>query len=53
MVTAIRHRPKAKPVNLREKELSQLKPPMLSINETSEDVECEDLVKIIIGDDSE
>ena len=26
---------------------------MLSINETSEDVECEDLVKIIIGDDSE
>ena len=26
---------------------------MLSIDETSEDVECEDLVKIIIGDDSE
>ena len=24
---------------------------MLSIDETSEDVECEDLVKIIIGDD--
>ena len=26
---------------------------MLSIDETSEDVECEDLVKIIIGDDLE
>ena len=26
---------------------------MLSIDETSEDVECEDLVKIIIGDDPE
>ena len=26
---------------------------MLSIDETFEDVECEDLVKIIIGDDSE
>ena len=24
---------------------------MLSIDETSEDVECEDLVKVIIGDD--
>ena len=26
---------------------------MLSIDETSKDVECEDLVKIIIGDDPE
>ena len=26
---------------------------MLSIDETSEDVECEDLVKVIIGDDPE
>ena len=26
---------------------------MLSIDETSEDIECEDLVKIIIGDDPE
>ena len=26
---------------------------MLSIDETSEDVECKDLVKIVIGDDSE
>ena len=26
---------------------------MLSIDETSKDVECKDLVKIVIGDDSE
>ena len=53
MVAAIRHRPKAKSVTLREKELQQLKPPMLFIDGTSEEVEYEDLVKITIGDDLE
>ena len=53
MVAAIRHRPEVEPMTLREKELSQLKPSMLSIDETSEEVECEDLVKITIGDDPE
>ena len=53
MVAAIRHRPEAEPVNLNEKELQQLKPPVLSIDRTSEEVECEDLVKVTIGDDPE
>ena len=53
MVAAIRHRPEAEPVTLNEKELQQLKPPVLSIDGTSEEVECEDLVKVTIGDDLE
>ena len=53
MVAAIRHRPEAESATLREKELYQLKPPMLSIDGTSEEVECEDLVKITIRDDPE
>ena len=53
MVAAIRHMPEAESVTLKEKELQQLKPPMLSMDETSEEVECEDLVKVTIGDDLE
>ena len=53
MVAAIRHKPEVEPMTLKEKELQQLKPPMLSMDETSEEVECEDLVKITIGDDPE
>ena len=53
MVAAIRHRPEAEPVTLSEKELQQLKLSVLSIDETSEEVECEDLVKVTIGDDPE
>ena len=51
MVAAIRHRPEPEPVTLGEKELQQLKPPMLPIGGTSDEMKCEDLVKITIGDD--
>ena len=37
----------------REKELYQLKPPMLSIDRPAEEAKCEDLVKITVGDDPE
>ena len=53
MVAAIRHRPEVEPMTLSEKELQQLKPPVLSIDRTTEEVECEDLVKVTIGDDPE
>ena len=47
-----RHMPEEESVTL-EKELYQLKPPMLPIGGTSDEVKCEDLVKITIGDDPE
>ena len=53
MVAAIRHKPEAELATLSEKELKQLKPPVLSINRTVEEAKCEDLVKIILGDDPE
>ena len=53
MVAAIRHKPEAELATLNEKELKQLKPPVLSINRTVEEAKCEDLVKIILGDDPE
>ena len=53
MVTAIQHRPEAKRMTLSEKELEQLKPPVLSIDRPAEEAKCDDLVKITIGDDPE
>ena len=53
MVAAIRHKPEAELATLNEKELKQLKPPVLSIDRTVEEAKCEDLVKIILGDDPE
>ena len=53
MVAAIRHRPETEPVTLGKKELQQLKPLVLSIDGTSDEAECEDLVKVTIGDDPE
>ena len=53
MVAAIQHRPEAKLVTLNEKELSQLKPLVLSIDGTFKEAECEDLVKVTIRDDPE
>ena len=53
MVAAIRHRPEAEPMTLREKELQQLKPSVLSIDRPAEEAKCEDLVRITVGDDSE
>ena len=53
MVTAIQHRPEAKCMTLSEKELEQLKPPVLSIDRPVEEAKCDDLVKITIGDDPE
>ena len=52
MVAAIRHKPEVESMTL-GKELQQLKPPMLLIGGTSDEVKCEDLVKITIGDDLE
>ena len=53
MVAAIRHRPEAEPVTLSKKELYQLKPLVLSIDGTFKEAECEDLVKVTIGDNPE
>ena len=53
MVAAIRHKPKVESVTFGEKELWQLKHSVLSVGGTSEQVECEDLVKVTIGDDPE
>ena len=53
MVAAIRHRLEIELMTQREKELYQLKPPMLSIDRPVEEVKCEDLVKITVGDDPE
>ena len=53
MVAAIRHRPETELMTRREKELYQLKPSMLSIDRPAEEAKCEDLVKIIVGDDPE
>ena len=53
MVAAIQHKPKAEPSAHGEKGLQQLKPPALSIDKSVDDAKCEDLVKVIIGDDLE
>ena len=52
MIAAIRHKPEEESVT-HGVELWQLKPPMTPIGGTSEEVKCEDLVKITIGDDPE
>ena len=53
MVIAIWHKPEAEPSACGEKGLQQLKPPVLSIDKPAEEVKCEDLVKVTIGDDPE
>ena len=53
MVTAIRHKLEAEPTAYGEKGLQQLKPPVLSVGEPTEEAKCEDLVKVTIGDDPE
>ena len=50
-VAAIRHMPESEHMALSQKELWQLKPPVLSIDRTAEEAKCEDLVKITIGND--
>ena len=52
MIAAIRHKLEAESETHRE-ELQQLKPPMLSSGGVSDEVKCEDLVKVTIGDDPE
>ena len=53
LVVAIQHKPEAESSAHEEKDLYQLKPSVLSIDKPAEDAKCEDLVKIIIGDDPE
>ena len=53
MVAAIQHKPEAEPLARGEKGLQQLKPLALSIDKSAEDAKCEDLVKIVIGDNPE
>ena len=53
MVAAIRHKPEVEPLACRERDLQQLKPPVLSIDKPAEEAKCEDLVKVTIGDDPE
>ena len=43
--------PESEHMTLSQKELWQLKPPVLSIDRTTEEAKCEDLVKITIGND--
>ena len=53
MVAAIQHKPEAESSIHGEKGLKQLKSSALSIDKPAEDVKCEDLVKVVIGDDPE
>ena len=53
MVAAIEHKPKAESSSHGEKGLQQLKSLALSIDKPVEDAKCEDLVKVVIGDDPE
>ena len=53
MVAAIQHKPEAESSVHGEKGLKQLKSSALSIDKPAEDVKCEDLVKVVIGDDPE
>ena len=53
MVAAIQHKPEAKSSAHGEKDLQQLKSQALSIDKPAEDAKCEDLVKVIIGDNPE
>ena len=50
MVAAIQHKPEAESSVHGEKGLSQLKSSALSIDKPVKDAKCEDLVKVIIGD---
>ena len=53
MVAAIQHKPEAESSDHGEKGLQQLKSPSLSIDKPAEDAKCEDLVKVVIGDNPE
>ena len=53
MVVAIQHKSEAEPSTHGEKGLQQLKPPASSIDKSTEDAKCEDLVKVVVGDDLE
>ena len=53
MVATIQHKPEAKSLAHGEKGLQQLKSSTLSIDKPAEDEKCEDLVKVVIGDDLE
>ena len=53
MVAAIQHKPEAEFSVHGEKGLQQLKSSALSIDKPAENAKCEDLVKVVIGDDPE
>ena len=53
MVAAIQHKPVAESSDHGEKGLQQLKSLALSIDKPAEDAKCEDLVKVVRGDDPE
>ena len=50
MIAAIQHKPEVETSTCGEKGLQQLKPSVLSIDKPAEDAKCEDLVKVVIGD---
>ena len=51
LVAAIQQKPEAKSSAHEGKHLQQLKPLALTIDKLAEDAECEDLVKVNVGDD--
>ena len=53
MVTAILHRPKTESLAFTKRGLQQSKTPVLPDNGSTEEAKCEDLVKVVIGDDPE
>ena len=53
MVAAIQYKPKAEPSVCGENGLQQLKSLASPIDKSAEDVKCEDLVNVVIGDDPE
>ena len=53
MIVAIQHKPEAEPSVCGEKGLQQLKSSASPIDKSAKDAKCEDLVKVVIGDDLE
>ena len=52
-MATILHQPEAESSTLTEKGSSQLKTLVLSVNGPAEEAKCEDLEKIVVGDDPE
>ena len=53
LVAAIQHKPEADISSTAENDLQQLEAPASLFSESVDEVECEELEKVVVGDDSE